>query len=359
MRLPSALIVLTAALAALPAAAHAGDAGFHQVSGEDIAFSGGPGEVNRVTVTGQGAQGVIIEDSATPITPGEGCTAVTPNRVACQRTTFVFVELEDGDDEVTTAGDFGTDTFLFLDGDQGSDTIHGEVGQTRIEGGTGTDRLFGGPDTSDIEAVDVVRRGEFQEIPDHNRERDEVTCAASADAEPLRVRVDAVDALAGPCPPHYVFLESVIVHEGTAGNDSLFGLTPPTRINGLGGDDVLTGEGEDDRLDGGTGDDRLFGQGLVLGGEGDDRVDGGERFSPPGGARLDGQAGRDFVLGSRSGDSLSGGTGRDTIAGGRGNDSIRARDRERDTVTCGSGRDRVSADRGDAVSSDCEVVSRG
>src|SRR3712207_7300098 len=40
---------------------------------------------------------------------------------------------------------------------------------------------------------------------------------------------------------------------------------PPTRVNGLGGDDFLSGQDAGDRLDGGSGNDRLAGLGLLLG----------------------------------------------------------------------------------------------
>jgi Ca2+-binding RTX toxin-like protein len=357
MHLRAALILSLVALAALPSAASAALAGPSQTEGSDIFFSAGPGEANRLTVTGQGST-VVFEDAGASIAPGRGCTALAANRVACPRSSFMFVRLEDGDDEVRTSGELA-DTFVFIEGGQGADTIHGEVGDTSIEGGTGPDRLFGGPLTSRLDAVDVVRRGEFEDVPDHNRERDEVTCAQSTRVDlPLRVEVDANDVLAGPCPPHYLFLETFIVIEGTAGADSLTSAGPPTHVNGLAGDDTLSGE-QDDRLDGGEGADRLFGQGLLLGGSGDDRLDGGQSSGLTSGARLDGQSGDDEITGTRLGDSITGGSGRDTISSGRGRDSIRARDGARDRITCGPDRDRVSADRGDTVSRDCEVVSRG
>ena len=343
------------ALLALPGAAHAGMAGTDQIEGDDIVFSGDPGEANRLTVTGQGEGTVVFEDAAAPITPGEGCTAVTPNRVTCTRATFVIVELEDGDDEVTTAGDFGQAP-VFLDGDQGSDLIRGEVGRTHLEGGVGTDRLFGGAESQSLDGVDLVRRGEFDEMPDHNRERDELTCA---DPPELGVRVDANDVVNGPCGQRDVFLETFVLIEGTEGPDNLTAAGEPSRVFGFGGDDSIFGAGVEDRADGGAGNDRLFGQGLLLGGTGDDRLDAGARSGAPARPRLDGQSGDDQVLGSASGDNLAGGSGVDSVSGRDGNDSIRTRDGVRDKVRCGNGRDSVSADRRDSVASDCERVSRG
>jgi Ca2+-binding RTX toxin-like protein len=352
------LLLTVAAALALPCAAHGAMAGPSQIEGSDIIFSGSPGEANRVTVTGQGTDTVTFFDAGAAIAAGRNCTQVAANRVSCPRRFFVIVRLEDGDDEVTTEGDL-SNTFVFLEGGQGSDTLRGEAGDNRLEGGTGTDRLVAGPQTYAMTGVDVVRTGEFEDMPDHNRERDEITCAQPIfGSQPPRVEVDASDVLSGPCPPYYVFLEDVVVIEGTEAADSLTGAGPPTRVNGLGGDDSLSGQDAGDRLDGGEGNDRLFGQGLLLGGAGDDRLDGGTGSGLRTGVRADGQSGDDEVLGTARGDSLTGGSGRDTISARAGNDSIRTRDGTRDRVTCGSGRDRVSADRGDSVSRDCEVVSR-
>jgi Ca2+-binding RTX toxin-like protein len=361
------VIPLTAAMAvlALPAAAHGAIAGPSQIEGSDIVFTAGPGEANRVTVTGQGTgqgQRVLFEDAGAPVQAGRTCDQLAPNRVSCPRSDFVIVRLEDGDDEAQTSGEL-VNTYVSLEGEQGSDSLRGIVGITSLDGGTGTDRLEGGSGSIRLSGVDLVRRGDFREVPDHNRERDEIVCAESFPGSnrplPLRVEVDANDVVSGPCPPRYVFLEAFVVVEGTEGADSLASAGPPTRLNGLGGDDLLSGQGARDRLDGGAGNDRLFGQGLLLGGTGDDRLDGGSGSFLPSGVRADGQAGEDQILGTRAADSLTGGTGRDTISARGGNDSVRARDGSRDRVTCGGGRDRVSADRGDTVSRDCEVVSRG
>ena len=362
MPVRTALLLAVAAVLALPPAAHGAIAGAEQIAGDDIVFSADPGEANRLTVTGHGAGVVTLEDTAAPVAAGERCTQETPNRVRCERFSFVIVDLGDGDDEVTTAGEIGDpgqENLVILEGHQGADTLRGEVGRTTLRGGTGSDRLIGGPLTQGIDAVDVVRRGDFTEMPDHNRERDEVTCAEpTAGGFPTPTRVDVTDVVNGPCPERHVFLEDFVLIEGTEGPDRLTAAGEPSRVFGLGGDDVLSGE-PGDRVDGGEGDDRILSQGLALGGSGDDRVDAGAHyfsFTPP---RLDGQSGDDLVLGSSVGDRLAGGTGSDSISGRDGGDVIRVRDGVRDKVRCGDGRDRVSADRRDSVASDCELVSRG
>lgn len=353
------LVAALALLAALPASAHGATAGAGQIDGDDIVFSADPGEANRLTVTGDGNT-VVLEDSANPIRPGRRCTAVTANRVTCEvGFGFVIVSLEDGDDEVTTTGTFG-ERIVSIGGDQGADTIRAEAGRASISGGTGTDRIIGGPQTESINAVDLVRRGDFGEMPDHNRERDEVTCAEpAAGVQRQGIRVDPNDVVSGPCGPVSLFLEDFVLIEGTEGPDELVAAGEPTRLFGLGGDDSIFGADVDDRADGGPGSDRLQGGGLLLGASGNDRLDAGTRSFYQGRPRLDGQSGDDQVLGSAVGDNLAGGSGADAISGRDGNDVIRARDGTNDRVRCGNGRDRVTADRGDVVVSDCEVVSRG
>ncbi|WP_367714280.1 Ig-like domain-containing protein (plasmid) [Nitratireductor sp. GISD-1A_MAKvit] len=89
-------------------------------------------------------------------------------------------------------------------------------------------------------------------------------------------------------------------HQGTEGNDTLFG--------GFGSGSVFGGAG-DDRLFSG-----LFG-GDVAGGEGDDLVVG-----LLGGGTLDGNEGDDRIIGGLGRDIISGGTGNDRLTGGWGSD---------------------------------------
>ena len=107
---------------------------------------------------------------------------------------------------------------------------------------------------------------------------------------------------------------------GTRKGDRLSGTNGNDTLDGRGGNDTLLGLGGNDRLLGGTGDDRLYG------GPGND--------------------------------VLTGGAGRDLLFADVGNDVINAAGGGRDTIYCGRGRDRVQADRSDAVSRDCERVTR-
>jgi Ca2+-binding RTX toxin-like protein len=89
------------------------------------------------------------------------------------------------------------------------------------------------------------------------------------------------------------------------------------------------------------------------GGAGNDVLQAG-----PNGSGLDGEEGRDTLIGSPREDFFYGGPGKDKIAGGRGNDRIIAVDRKKDTIACGGGhRDNLIADVKDRATR-CERVRR-
>jgi hypothetical protein len=72
-----------------------------------------------------------------------------------------------------------------------------------------------------------------------------------------------------------------------------------------------------------------------------------------------GRGGADRVTGGAGADFLHGGPGRDRLGAGGGNDRISVQyDGARDRVSCGSGLDVVNADLPDAITADCELVSR-
>ena len=113
-----------------------------------------------------------------------------------------------------------------------------------------------------------------------------------------------------------------------------------------GGDDTLMGGDGDDLLDGGGGDDTLRGQrgdDTLLGGAGDDDLGGAE--------------GDDTLVGGDGDDSLTGGSGDDTIDGGEGNDTVDAGSGDDDVdggagddqITTGDGNDTVDGGDGDDV----------
>jgi hypothetical protein len=72
-----------------------------------------------------------------------------------------------------------------------------------------------------------------------------------------------------------------------------------------------------------------------------------------------GRGGDDYLNGRGGNDLLRGDSGRDILLGGLGSDRVAAHgDGAADTIRCGPGRDVVNAELGDAVASDCELVSR-
>ena len=113
------------------------------------------------------------------------------------------------------------------------------------------------------------------------------------------------------------------------------------------GDDLIVGGGGRDRIVGGVGDDELRGKGgrdVLIGGAGDDELKGGR-----GADRLVGDSGRDALFGGGGADRLFAGHGNDVLTGGRGDD----------TMEGGAGADRFVFDvaHGRDVILDFQVVS--
>ena len=360
-RLVPLTLALGAALALAPAGASAAVAGLSSTDGESLVYSADPGEANRLTVSRAGDR-LVFDDQGATITAGDGCESVAPTRVTCAAPSarFVSVELGDEDDVATTGGDIGdVGTTVALAGEQGSDTLRGTVDRNLIDGGAGGDFLQAGPGTESIDAT-LTFGGSSAEMPEVVAERDTVRCVPALDSVEFRsVQVDELDEVDGDCGvPLSVFTADAVVVRGTEGPDGLNGHFFPTKLYGLGGDDRLSGTGTPaNRMDGGAGNDTIESGGLLLGGDGDDRLS--SAIANDIAVRQSGGAGNDLLLGRYGNDRLVGGPGRDRISGGSGNDYLNARDGERDSVRCGDGRaDRAVVDRGDSVARDCERVSR-
>ena len=90
---------------------------------------------------------------------------------------------------------------------------------------------------------------------------------------------------------------------------------------------------------------------VVLGGGGDDTLDGGDNVD-----LLAGGPGEDLLTGSEGSDVLEGGPGRDRINGDIGTDTVFAVDGDPDTIDCGPGDDVALIDRADRQPENCEVV---
>ena len=171
---------------------------------------------------------------------------------------------------------------------------------------------------------------------------------------------------------------------GTNGADNLLGRGGDDVLFGLGGSDNLLGEegkdwvfggnerrpsGGDKNMVGGPGNDGVqggIGSDNALGGSGNDFVHGDN-----GSDSVLGGEGRDFVDGASGADRMVGGEGgdwlvdgpldeawNDTLSTGGGNDIIIVDHvpATKDLLSCGSGLDRVIADRKDVFADDCEKV---
>ena len=354
-----ALTCIVSAAFAPPASAAV--AGRSSLDGETLVYSADPGEANRVTVAREGDR-IVFDDPGATIAAGNGCASETPTRVTCESAAvFTSVELGDGDDQATTSGDVGQIAgTIGLNGEQGNDTLRGTTDPNYLRGGPGENTLDAGPGTDSIDAVFTLGDGSSLEMPDFDPQRDRITCVPPAEPGDLRtVSVDESDVVSGDCGAQVqLYTKDAVVGRGSEGADILSGNFYPTRLYGLGGDDRLFGTGTTaNRMDGGAGNDQIESGGLLLGGDGDDRLSSAIANEIP--VRQDGGPGADLLLGRYGNDRLVGGSGPDRISGGSGNDYVNARDRERDSVRCGDGRaDRVVADRADSVARDCERVSR-
>ncbi|MBX3415297.1 MAG: hypothetical protein KF708_21610 [Pirellulales bacterium] len=142
--------------------------------------------------------------------------------------------------------------------------------------------------------------------------------------------------------------------DGAEGNDSILGGPGNDRIEGDGaeggedtlrggpGDDTILGdasdgaEGRGDSIFGDEGDDQLFGH------HGNDRIDGGDGHDLITGG--DGSEGNDTLLGGAGDDILSGGSGKDSLVGGDGRDLLIG-GVGLDTLAGNGGEDLLIADR--------------
>lgn len=258
----------------------------------------------------------------------------------------------DSNDNLKGVDNFG-DT---LSGGAGNDTLYGYSGDDRLEGGAGYDYLYGG-DGNDTLAVgagggytdgglgddlylynagngefvvndsggnDILRFGEDIRLEDAQFQKQgnslRITLADGgqitlnnwfyyADGSRMIERFQFAD---GTTLTNTELNQILLVQEGTAGNDSLYGTGLDDTLIGAAGDDYLQGYGGNDLLRGDQGHDRLHG------GDGDDRLEGGD--------------GDDQLYGEAGNDSLDGGAGNDYLVGGAGDDSY---------LVLGQGQDRI------------------
>ncbi|MGO4388730.1 calcium-binding protein [Microvirga sp. 2YAF29] len=200
---------------------------------------------------------------------------------------------------------------LSLIGNQFANLIIGTHGDDLLDGKGGVDTLIGKAG-NDIYLVDnpfdIV-----QEIAGEGY--DTVITTASYR---LSYNVEVLKAAAGT---------SMLVLEGNALANEIFGNTGIDFIYGHDGDDSLYGDGGNDVIFGGTGND------LIFGGMGDDHMEGGEGYDI-----IYGDVGNDALIGGGGDDTLYGGPGNDYFRGDDGNDQLFG-DVGNDTLYGGAGND--------------------
>jgi Ca2+-binding RTX toxin-like protein len=208
-----------------------------------------------------------------------------------------------------------------------ADTLIGNAAANRLVGEGGDDKLLGGGGNDVLDGGtgnDVMVGGAGADTFVGGPGTDTVSYAR--DPLPVSVAVDgqANDGATGEGDNVGFDVETVI---GGNGDDTLNGGDAPHTLIGGPGDDVLVGGNTDDTLNGGGGNDRLVGGGgndTLQGGAGNDQLDGGE--------------GNDTVDGGTGDDTLSGGHGNDILDGGPGDDTLRG-GTDMDVMTGGPGHD--------------------
>lgn len=263
-RMPCRAVLLFAAAIffAVAAPAVAGTVQFEQSN--YLAFSDTEGERNTLTVTSPSADTLVLTDTASPITAGEGCTQRSANTVECTQPagwdfTAIDASLGGGDDTYEGGGNQGLDGFTpnVVDGGPGDDTVTGNEARDVLRGGGGTDSLHAQQGRDRLEDND----GESGE---DESTRDLLDGGPGIDEVDLShlTEVVAIDLANPDADDELRNVEDVIT--GPAA-DTIKGTRKPNTIHGS-GRDVIYGRGGDDRLETDAG-------GRLLGGNGDDALD--------------------------------------------------------------------------------------
>jgi Ca2+-binding RTX toxin-like protein len=286
-----------------------------------VVYQAGPGEPNRVSLTG-GREEVRISDPAAVISPGAGCSQIDRHSVRCSAgesgVMRVFVATGAGADTVRSGlaeqdADFYGD--VIVSGGRGNDVLIGGPSPELLYAGSGADVLRGrggGDLLSDASAPDSLRSGDPSPfasdegsvaLADPGRGRDSFDGGSgrgdtvSYEARRAGVRVDLANPAAiGGAPGERDSVKGVESAFGTADNDRLAGNRRSNWLSGGDGDDRIAGRGGNDSLEGGNGSD------VMRGGPGTEQVSFGRADQAPDRAscgtgmdRLFGMAPSDFL----------------------------------------------------------------
>lgn len=260
----------------------------------------------------------VVRGSAT-ITASSSVAAVTVNALGGDDLvtisslsgvlpTVLVVNGGEGNDTLSANGaDIGR-VRLFLNGENGNDTIIGSNGNDTINGGNGNDAVNGGAGSDSIVGAagnDILAGG---------TDNDTISGGDGSDSVTGQAGDDSLD--------------------GGTGNDTLRGFEGNDTLQGQAGDDLLNGMDGDDSILGGVGKDQ------ITGGAGNDTLDGGRNDDS-----INGNSGNDKIRGDHGNDFINAGTETDTVNGGDGHDTIIATDGN-DLLNGGDGDDNINAGGG-------------
>ena len=150
---------------------------------------------------------------------------------------------------------------------------------------------------------------------------------------------------------------------GGSGDDTLDGGPGKDTLEGNDGNDTLLGGFAGDTLKGNSGNDTAsfaaytFPVALDADGVADDGVSGENANIATDVENLTGGSGDDTITGSSGANTLDGRGGRDNLRGAAGDDRLESRDGSVDTVSCGAGNDSVTGDSTDSIDGDCEATA--
>jgi hypothetical protein len=217
------------------------------------------GEVNLLRVTQDGSGFFVREFSGGSLSPGAGCSAVTPWLVGCalpsgERHLSVFVDAGNRADTVALGPLFGLDVAEVLGGPAddrllghaGPDLLVAGGGADEVSGGGGDDRIDGGPDDDVLDGGDG---GDLITYASHARSVTADLAAGTGGSRGEHDRLTGFEDLAGGTASDRLF--------GDRGGNLVYG--------GLGG--------RRDRGWGRGGADAITLRGRAVGGAGDDVVD--------------------------------------------------------------------------------------
>ncbi|NQV23923.1 MAG: hypothetical protein HQ518_06100, partial [Rhodopirellula sp.] len=286
--------------------------------------------VQAITIIGSGSENLI---DVSGVTAAE-FTFVDPDTGLGVQ---IFIDGDDGHDTIVGSLDLGG-TLL---GGNGADTITGLDGVDSIDGGDGDDSISSGA------GADIINGGDGQDTIDAGPDNDSINAGDGNDSVlggdgddtiDAGDGFDTVDGQAGADSINGMSGEDLLI--GGADNDTIFGGSENDILEGGDGDDFLNGQAGNDTANGNAGNDIALGGGgrdSLLGGDGDDTLNG-----QSGNDTLAGEAGMDRIYGGSGNDSLNGGVGDDTLRGHSGSDTVSGGGGV-DNIDGGSGNDLVQS----------------